>query len=73
VFQQTLDYQTSADITGDFEHVVSYGSLGYFRADSFRLDEEAQGALLSSARETSGIFPQPASGSQFRQRRPARC
>ena len=52
VFQQTLDYQTSADITGDFEHVVSYGSLGYFRADSFRLDEEAQGALLSSARET---------------------
>ena len=52
VFQQTLDYQTSADITGDFEHVVSYGSLGYFRADSFRLDEEAQRALLKSARET---------------------
>jgi AmmeMemoRadiSam system protein B/AmmeMemoRadiSam system protein A len=52
VFQQALDYQTSADITGDFEHVVSYGSLGYFRADSFRLDEEAQRALLKSARET---------------------
>jgi len=52
VFQQMLDYQTSADITGDFEHVVSYGSLGYFRADSFRLDEESQRALLSSARET---------------------
>lgn len=52
VFQQTLDYQTSADITGDFEHVVCYGSLGYFRADSFRLDEKAQGALLLSARET---------------------
>ena len=52
VFQQTLDYQTSAEITGDFEHVVSYGSLGYFRADSFRLDEKAQGALLLSARET---------------------
>ncbi|MGA2272056.1 MAG: AmmeMemoRadiSam system protein B [Bryobacteraceae bacterium] len=52
VFQQTLDYQTSADITGDFKHVVSYGSLGHFRADSFQLDEEAQGALLLSARAT---------------------
>jgi AmmeMemoRadiSam system protein B/AmmeMemoRadiSam system protein A len=52
VFQQTLDYQTSADLTGDFEHVVSYGSLGYFHADSFRLDEEAREALLASARAT---------------------
>lgn len=52
VFQQTLDYQTSADLSGDFEHVVSYGSLGYFHADSFRLDEETQGALLASARAT---------------------
>jgi MEMO1 family protein len=52
VFQQTLDYHTSAELTGDFEHVVSYGSLGYFRADSFRLDDEAQRALLASARAT---------------------
>ena len=52
VFQQTLDYQTSGELTGDFEHVVSYGSLGYFRADSFRLNEEAQGALLAGARDT---------------------
>jgi hypothetical protein len=52
VFQQTLDYQTSADLTDDFEHVVSYGSLGYFHADSFHLDREAQEALLSSARDT---------------------
>ena len=52
VFQQTLDYQTSADLTDDFEHVVSYGSLGYFHADSFHLDREAQAALLSSARAT---------------------
>jgi AmmeMemoRadiSam system protein B/AmmeMemoRadiSam system protein A len=50
VFQQTLDYQTSADLTGDFKHSVSYASLGYFRADSFYLDAEAQAALLSSAR-----------------------
>ena len=52
VFQQTLDYQTSADVTGDLEHVVCYGALGYFRADSFRLDQEAQDALLASARST---------------------
>ena len=52
VFQQTLDYQTSAELTGDFEHIVSYGSLGYFHADSFRLDEQAQCALLASARAT---------------------
>jgi AmmeMemoRadiSam system protein A len=52
VFQRTLDYQTSGDLTGDFEHTVSYGSLGYFRADSFRIDEEAQRALLTSARAT---------------------
>jgi AmmeMemoRadiSam system protein B/AmmeMemoRadiSam system protein A len=52
VFQQTLDYQTSAGLTGDFEHVVSYGSLGYFHADSFYVDEEAQRALLASARAT---------------------
>jgi AmmeMemoRadiSam system protein B/AmmeMemoRadiSam system protein A len=52
VFQQPLDYQTSADLTGDFEHIVSYGSLGYFHADSFRLDDEAQAALLASARAT---------------------
>ncbi len=52
VFQQKLDYQTSADSTGDFEHVVSYGSLGYFPANSFRLDEEARDALLASARAT---------------------
>jgi hypothetical protein len=52
VFQQTLDYQTSAALTGDFEHVVSYGSLGYFHADSFYVDEEAKRALLASARAT---------------------
>jgi MEMO1 family protein len=52
VFQQTLDYQTSGDVTGDFKHSVSYGSLGYFRADSFCLDKEAQRALMESARAT---------------------
>jgi AmmeMemoRadiSam system protein B/AmmeMemoRadiSam system protein A len=52
VFQETLDYQTSGDLTGDFGHSVSYGALGYFRADSFQLDAEAQQALLASARAT---------------------
>lgn len=52
VFQQTLDYQTSADITGDVTHSVSYASLGYFRTDSFYLDAEAQVSLLTSARAT---------------------
>ncbi len=52
VFQQTLDYQTSADLTGDCRQSVSYGALGYFRADSFRLEEPAARALLESARAT---------------------
>jgi AmmeMemoRadiSam system protein A len=52
VFQQTLDYQASADITGDTSHSVSYGSLGYFRTDSYYLDAEAQASLLTSARAT---------------------
>jgi AmmeMemoRadiSam system protein B/AmmeMemoRadiSam system protein A len=80
VFQQTLDYQTSAEITGDFEHVVSYGSLGYFRADSFRLDEQAQRALLKSARETlqhlsatgeRQAIPPPAASPMLMRRAPA--
>jgi MEMO1 family protein len=52
VFQQTLDYQTSAELTGDYHHSVSYAALGYFRADSFQLDAESQQALLASARAT---------------------
>jgi MEMO1 family protein len=52
VFQETLDYQTSADLTGDSKHSVSYASLGYFRAESFLLDAEAQRALLASAQAT---------------------
>ncbi len=52
VFQQTLDYQTSAEITGDREHSVSYACLGYFRPESFLLDAESQQALLASARAT---------------------
>lgn len=52
IFQQTLDYQTSAEIAGGYEHSVSYGALGYFRADSFCLGPEDRQALLASAGET---------------------
>jgi AmmeMemoRadiSam system protein B/AmmeMemoRadiSam system protein A len=52
VFQQELDYQTSGEITQDFEHSVSYAALGYFAAKSFTLNPEDQLLLLESARAT---------------------
>ena len=52
IYQATLDYDTSGHITGDFGHSVSYGALGLFHADSFRLGLADQRALLASARAT---------------------
>jgi len=52
IFQETLDYQTSGDITGDYEHTVSYGALGYFPVQSFWVDAAERSLLLESARET---------------------
>ncbi len=52
IFQETLDYQTSGDLTGDYDHTVSYGALGYFPASSFWLDAGERNMLLESARET---------------------
>ena len=52
IFQNTLDYQTSGEITGDFHHSVSYGALGYFPWSAFRLGPEEQAQLLRLARET---------------------
>jgi hypothetical protein len=52
VFQEVLDYQTSGEITGDFHHSVSYGSLGFFPYPAFELDAQAQRALLDLARRT---------------------
>ncbi len=52
VFQEVLDYQTSGEITGDFHHSVSYGSLGFFPYPSFDLEEPARKALLDLARRT---------------------
>jgi AmmeMemoRadiSam system protein B/AmmeMemoRadiSam system protein A len=50
IFQETLDYQTSGEITGDFSHSVSYGALGYFPASSFTLRPEEADELLALAR-----------------------
>ena len=48
IFQQTLDYETSGDICGDWAHCVSYGALGYFPASSFSLDSSDRRALLEA-------------------------
>ncbi len=52
IFQLTLDYETSGDITGDYAHCVSYAALGYFPWASFLLDEADGQLLLESARNT---------------------
>jgi AmmeMemoRadiSam system protein B/AmmeMemoRadiSam system protein A len=65
VFQETLDYETSGQITGDWSHSVSYAALGYFRSHSFLLDERDCLALLDGAHRTladltAGRTPQTA-------------
>lgn len=52
LFQTTLDYQTSGEITGDFRHTVSYAALGYFPRTAFELNLEDAEALLMSAERT---------------------
>ncbi len=52
IFQETLDYQTSGEITGDYSHSVSYGALGYFPYRSFTVSDEASQNLMDSARRT---------------------
>jgi AmmeMemoRadiSam system protein B/AmmeMemoRadiSam system protein A len=52
LYQETLDYQSSGEITGDWSHSVSYGALGYYPAASFSLDDGAAAALVASAEET---------------------
>jgi AmmeMemoRadiSam system protein A len=56
VFQQTLDYQTSGELTGDFSHCVSYGALGYFPASSFCLAPQHADELLALSRRTLAQF-----------------
>ncbi len=52
IYQATLDYETSGDLTGDYRHSVSYAALGYFRRAAFDLDAPDREALLDSAEET---------------------
>jgi MEMO1 family protein len=56
IFQETLDYQTSGELTGDFSQSVSYGALGYFPASSFRLEPEDAEQVLATARDTLARF-----------------
>ena len=56
VFQTTLDYQTSGEITGDYTHSVSYAALGYFPYRALELGPEDQRLLIASARATLAHF-----------------
>ncbi len=52
MYQSTLDYQTSGELTDDFRNSVSYAALGYFPRSAFDLDAADRQALLASAAET---------------------
>ena len=52
IFQETLDYQTSGEIVGDYHSSVSYGALGFFPHSAFELDPLEQRAALDLARRT---------------------
>jgi AmmeMemoRadiSam system protein B/AmmeMemoRadiSam system protein A len=69
-WQTELDYATSAEITGDRSHSVSYAALGYFPRESFELGRDDRMALLDAAeralrryRDTGVRRAEPASGS----------
>jgi hypothetical protein len=51
MFQQRLDYQTSGEITGDYEMSVSYAALAYFPTESYAIPLQDQRALVAAARE----------------------
>lgn len=52
IFQETLDYRTSGDITGNWKHSVSYAALGFYPWASLQLDQDDQGLLMDSVRRT---------------------
>ncbi len=54
LYQITLDYQTSGEITGDFHHSVSYAALAYYPRSAFELEEADRNSLLDCAAETIG-------------------
>jgi AmmeMemoRadiSam system protein A len=78
IFQETLDYQTSGEITGDYRHSVSYAALGYFPYRAFEIGPEDGRALLASARRSLAAYLEtgrrelvPAQGSAALDRRAA--
>jgi AmmeMemoRadiSam system protein B/AmmeMemoRadiSam system protein A len=52
MYEATLDYQTSGELTGDFQHSVSYAALGFFPRASFDVDAACRDALLDSVTAT---------------------
>jgi AmmeMemoRadiSam system protein B/AmmeMemoRadiSam system protein A len=52
VYQMTLDYQTSGEITGDYRTSVSYAALGYCRRSALELDATDREALLDASGQT---------------------
>lgn len=76
LYQETLDYETSGEMTHDFENSVSYGALGWFGWESWRLEPAAEGDALARARRAldrfqrtgEEIVPQPAAHPDLVQR-----
>lgn len=60
-FQQTLDYEASGAMTGDYGHSVSYAALGHFPWSAFQLDEGEQALLLDAAQRTLNHYQQTGS------------
>jgi AmmeMemoRadiSam system protein A/AmmeMemoRadiSam system protein B len=58
VYQAQLDYETSGDVTGDFDPCVSYAALGYYRPASFHLTPGDGEALLESVGRTLNALRQ---------------
>lgn len=56
VYQQVLDYQTSGEITGDFDLSVGYAAIGYFPRRAYELDEHEQELLLDAAWRTLELY-----------------
>jgi AmmeMemoRadiSam system protein B/AmmeMemoRadiSam system protein A len=52
LYLDTLDYQTSGELTGDYRHSVSYAALGWYPRPSFDLDQGDRAVLLESAEKT---------------------
>ena len=74
IFQETLDYQTSGDITGDYDHTVSYGALGYFPVQSFWVDAPERACCSKAPARRSAVCAPPANIGPFRRaasRRPS--